>query len=172
MATNLVQLAAVVLAVALLSKRELLSFATTRHPVRLGIGRYNPSKVSEPMRCNLPWSSRNAIAMGAVALAVGALAACSGGSSSSPSASASAPADTGPITIGASLSLTPASGNFTADGQAFLAGYKLWQKDVNAHGGLLGRQVVLKILDNQSSPNKVVTDYQTLISTDHVDLTF
>jgi hypothetical protein len=42
MATNLVQLAAVVLAVALVSERELLSFATTRHPVRLGIGRYNP----------------------------------------------------------------------------------------------------------------------------------
>ncbi len=125
------------------------------------------------MRCNLPWSSRNAIAMGAVALAVGVLAACSGGgSSSSPSAGASAPSDTGPITIGASLSLTPASGNFTADGQAFEKGYKLWAKDVNAHGGLLGRQVVLKILDNQSSPNQVVTDYQTLISTDHVDLTF
>ena len=124
------------------------------------------------MRCNLPWSSRNAIAMGAVALSVGVLAACSGGGSSSPSAGASAPADTGPITIGASLSLTPASGNFTADGQAFKKGYKLWAKDVNAHGGLLGRQVVLKILDNQSSPNQVVTDYQTLISTDHVDLTF
>ncbi|MGC1567935.1 MAG: ABC transporter substrate-binding protein, partial [Trebonia sp.] len=124
------------------------------------------------MRCNLPWSSRNAIAMGAVALSVGVLAACSGGGSSSPSAGASAPADTGPITIGASLSLTPASGNFTLDGKAFKKGYELWAKDVNAHGGLLGRQVVLKILDNQSSPNQVVTDYQTLISTDHVDLTF
>ena len=123
------------------------------------------------MRCNLPWSARNAIAMGAVALAVGVLAACSSGSSS-PSAAASAPSDTGPITIGASLSLTPASGNFTADGQAFEKGYKLWAKDVNAHGGLLGRQVVLKIMDNQSSPNQVVTDYQTLISSDHVDLTF
>ena len=66
----------------------------------------------------------------------------------------------------------PASGNFTADGKAFQEGYELWAKDVNAHGGLLGRQVVLKILDNQSSPNQVVTDYQTLISTDHVDLTF
>jgi branched-chain amino acid transport system substrate-binding protein len=123
------------------------------------------------MRRNLPWSSRNAIAMGAVALAVGVLAACSSGGSS-PSASASSPADTGPITIGASLSLTPASGNFTADGQAFEKGYELWAKDVNAHGGLLGRKVVLKILDNQSSPNQVVTDYQTLIGTDHVDLTF
>jgi branched-chain amino acid transport system substrate-binding protein len=110
--------------------------------------------------------------MGAVALAVGVLAACSGGGGSSPTAGMSAPADTGPITIGASLSLTPPSGNFTADGQAFEKGYKLWARDVNAHGGLLGRQVVLKFLDNQSSPNQVVTDYQTLISTDHVDLTF
>jgi branched-chain amino acid transport system substrate-binding protein len=110
--------------------------------------------------------------MGAVALSVSVLAACSGGSSSSPSAGAAGSANTGPIVIGASLSLTPASGNFTADGQAFEKGYKLWAKDVNAHGGLLGRQVVVKILDNQSSPNQVVTDYQTLISTDHVDLTF
>ena len=43
---------------------------------------------------------------------------------------------------------------------------------MNAHGGILGRQVKLKILDNNSSPNQVVTDYQTLINTDHVDLTF
>jgi branched-chain amino acid transport system substrate-binding protein len=105
--------------------------------------------------------------MGAVALATGALAACSGGGSSSPSASA--PADTGPITIGASLSL---HGDFTADGEAFEHGYQLWAKDVNAHGGIMGRKVELTILDNHSSPNQVVTDYQTLINHDHVDLTF
>src|SRR5580698_6414085 len=121
------------------------------------------------MRCNLPWSSRNAIAMGAVALSVGVLAACSSGGSSSPSAGASAPADTGPITIGASLSL---HGGFTADGVAFEQGYKLWAKDVNAHGGIIGRKVELTILDNNSSANLVVTDYQTLINVDHVDLTF
>ena len=113
------------------------------------------------------------MAMGAVALSVGVLAACSsGGSSSTPSAGAAGTTSTGPIVIGTSLSLTPASGAFTAAGQAFEAGYKLWARDVNAHGGLLGRQVVLKILDNKSSPNQVVTDYQTLINTDHVDLTF
>ena len=37
----------------------------------------------------------------------------------------------------ASLSLT---GDFSADGQAFDKGYLLWAKDVNAHGGLLGRR--------------------------------
>jgi branched-chain amino acid transport system substrate-binding protein len=107
--------------------------------------------------------------MGAVALAVGALAACSGGGSSSPSAIASNSADTGPITIGASLSL---HGDFQADGVAFEQGYKLWAKDVNARGGIMGRKVELTILDNHSSPNQVVTDYQTLINHDHVDLTF
>ena len=107
--------------------------------------------------------------MGAVALAVVVLAACSGGGSSSPSAGASAPAGSWPITIGASLSL---HGDFTADGVAFEEGYKLWAADVNAHGGIMGRKVELTILDNNSSPNQVVTDYQTLINHDHVDLTF
>ena len=74
-----------------------------------------------------------------------------------------------PITIGASLSLT---GDFSADGQAFQQGYELWVKDVNAAGGILGRQVKLTILDDKSDPNQVVTNYQTLINTDHVDLTF
>ena len=74
-----------------------------------------------------------------------------------------------PITIGASLSLT---GDFSADGQAFQQGYDLWVKDVNAAGGILGRQVKLTILDDKSDPNQVVTNYQTLINTDHVDLTF
>ena len=109
------------------------------------------------------------MAMGAVALCAGVLAACSSGGSSSPSTGATGPASTGPITIGASLSL---HGGFQADGLAFQKGYQLWAKDVNAHGGILGRKVELKILDNNSSPNQVVTDYQTLINTDHVDLTF
>ncbi|WP_422326998.1 ABC transporter substrate-binding protein [Trebonia sp.] len=101
--------------------------------------------------------------MSAVALSVGVLAACSGGgSSSSLSAGATGPASTGPITIGASLSL---HGGFTADGVAFKEGYELWAKDVNAHGGIMGRKVELTILDNKSSPNLVVTDYQTLINT-------
>ena len=43
---------------------------------------------------------------------------------------------------------------------------------MNAHGGLLGRKVVLKILNDQSLPNLVVTNYQTLFGKDHVDLAF
>jgi branched-chain amino acid transport system substrate-binding protein len=127
---------------------------------------------------NLPWFSRNAVALGAVALSVGVLAACSSSSSSSSSGSAGGTTSTGsasassssaPIAIGASLSLT---GDFQADGLAFQQGYKLWVKDVNAAGGILGRQVKLTILDDKSDPNQVVTNYQTLINTDHVELTF
>ena len=129
------------------------------------------------MRASLPWFSRNAIALSAVALSVGVLAACSSSgsssssSSSSPSSSASATssANATPITIGASLSLT---GDFSADGQAFQKGYQLWAKDVNAAGGIDGRQVKLTFLNDASSPNQVVTNYQTLINTDHVNLTF
>ncbi|HET6193825.1 MAG TPA: amino acid ABC transporter substrate-binding protein [Trebonia sp.] len=125
------------------------------------------------MRASLPWFSRNAIALSAVALSVGVLAACtssgSSSSSTSPSASASSSANTTPISIGASLSLT---GDFSADGQNYQKGYQLWAKDVNAAGGILGRQVKLTILNDASSPNQVVTNYQTLINTDHVDMTF
>jgi branched-chain amino acid transport system substrate-binding protein len=64
------------------------------------------------------------------------------------------------------------TGDFSADGQAFQRGYKLWAKDVNASGGLLGRQVTLKILNDNSSPTQVQTNYQTLFSSDKVDLAF
>jgi branched-chain amino acid transport system substrate-binding protein len=101
-------------------------------------------------------------------LGLSALAACSSSSNSSGTPiSTSQP--TGPITIGASLSLT---GDFSADGQAFKKGYELWAKDVNARGGILGRQVKLTILNDASSPNQVVTNYQTLFGADHVQVAF
>src|SRR5579859_5974352 len=127
---------------------------------------------------NLPWFSKNAVTLGAVAaLSVGVLAACSGNSSSTTTstgstASASTGTSTGttaPIKIGVSLSLT---GDFQADGVAFDQGYKLWAKDVNAAGGINGRPVELTILNDNSSATQVVTNYDTLISADHVDLTF
>jgi len=101
-------------------------------------------------------------------LGLSTLAACTSASNlGSTPTSTSKP--TGPITIGASLSLT---GDFSADGQAFKRGYELWAKDVNAHGGILGRQVKLTILNDGSSPNQVVTNYQTLFGARHVDLAF
>jgi branched-chain amino acid transport system substrate-binding protein len=115
------------------------------------------------------WFCRNRFAKVAVTvLGVSVLAACTDGGG--PGRSTATPAGSaGPITIGASLSRT---GDFSADGQAFEKGYKLWAKDVNARGGLLGRKVKLTILDDASTPNQVVSNYQTLFGADHVDLAF
>ena len=100
-------------------------------------------------------------------LGAGVLAACTSGSG--PGSTATPAGSTGPLIIGASLSK---SGDFSADGEAFEKGYRLWAKDVNAHGGLLGRKVELTIVDDASSPNQVVSNYQTLFGAKHVDLAF
>ncbi len=121
------------------------------------------------MRSHFSWCLRKPLAMSFAAIvSAGFLAACGSGGHQVVSAVPS-----GPITIGASLSLTGSSANdFSADGQAFERGYELWAKDVNAHGGLRGRPVELRILNDRSSPQQVVTNYQTLIGADHVDLVF
>src|SRR6476660_9547847 len=123
------------------------------------------------MRPHPPRLSRQYLALSAAAILSACLvAACSSSGSSSSSTgttNTSSPTSTTPITIGASLSLT---GDFSADGQAFERGYKLWASDVNSSGGLLGRQVQLKILNDNSSPTQVQTNYQTLFSSDKVDL--
>jgi len=84
-------------------------------------------------------------------------------------ASSSTLAKGAPVKIGISLSL---SGDFSGDGLAFQAGYQLWANDVNKSGGLLGHKVTLDIVSDASSPTQVVTNYQKLISTDKVNLTF
>src|SRR5690348_13548723 len=73
----------------------------------------------------------------------------------------------GPIKIGISLSL---SGDFSDPGKAVKRGYELWAAYVNAHGGILGRKVQLKIVNDASDPNQAVSNYQKLITGDHVDL--
>ncbi len=93
-----------------------------------------------------------------------ALAACGSSASASSSSTSSSKA---PIVVGTSLSLT---GDFASNGLAFQRGYNVWVHYVNAHGGLLGHQISLKILNDDSSPSQVATNYQDLITTDHVPL--
>jgi branched-chain amino acid transport system substrate-binding protein len=78
-----------------------------------------------------------------------------------------ATASTDPIVIGISLPLT---GDFSQPGGEAKRGYEIWQKQVNAKGGLLGRQVRLKIVDDASNQDTVVTDYTKLITQNKVDL--
>jgi branched-chain amino acid transport system substrate-binding protein len=107
------------------------------------------------------------LTLGAAAVISAALAAgCSSGTSSSSGSGTSTKA---PLVIGASLSLT---GDFSADGQAFERGYKLWQTDINRKGGLLGRQVKMIFVDDKSDPTQGSTNVQQLITTNHVALVF
>jgi branched-chain amino acid transport system substrate-binding protein len=89
------------------------------------------------------------------------LAACASGGSGGGSGSG------GTMTIGASLPLT---GDFSEPGSAAKQGYQVWQKLVNDNGGLLGKQVKLDIKDDASNQNTIVSDYNALISQDHVDM--
>jgi branched-chain amino acid transport system substrate-binding protein len=112
------------------------------------------------------------LTLASAAVTAALLAAC--GSSGTPTSSGSGSSSSSggskaPILIGASLSQT---GDFSADGQAFQRGYQLWAHDVNAHGGLLGRQVKLVFLDDKSDPTQGSTNVQQLISSDHVNMLF
>ena len=72
----------------------------------------------------------------------------------------------GPIKIGASLSLT---GTYAQPGRYQHEGYKLCERDLNARGGLLGRQVQFVVYDDQSIPTTGVRLYEKLITEDKVD---
>ncbi|HEY2306835.1 MAG TPA: amino acid ABC transporter substrate-binding protein [Streptosporangiaceae bacterium] len=109
----------------------------------------------------------------AMTAASAAVAAC-GLSSANNNTNALLAGPTGqPITVGISLPLSgpQAAGGFAPDGQATKRGYELWASDVNSHGGLLGRPVKLIILNDAGVPKTDASNYRTLITKDHVDLT-
>ncbi len=82
------------------------------------------------------------------------------------SATTSTPTQTGPIKIGASVSLT---GDASADGQAIQKGYEVWAQYVNSHGGLLGHQVQMLYLDDATRPEQATINYTKLIQVDKVN---
>ncbi len=94
------------------------------------------------------------------------LAACS---SSNSSGGGSSSTSKSPILIGTSLSLT---GDFSVDGQAFQRGYDLWVQSINKSGGLDGHKVTLKVLNDNSDPATVATNYTQLINADHAAFVF
>ena len=65
-----------------------------------------------------------------------------------------------PIKIGFSMALT---GPLAANGKQALLGAKIWEEEVNAKGGLLGRPVKLVYYDDQSNPSLVPGIYTKLI---------
>src|ERR1700740_2834932 len=72
-----------------------------------------------------------------------------------------------PIKIGFGMSLT---GPLAANGKMSLLAMQIWEDEVNAKGGLLGRPVKLVFYDDQSSPAQVPAIYSKLLDVDKVDL--
>jgi len=72
-----------------------------------------------------------------------------------------------PIRIGYGIALT---GPLAANGKSALLAQKIWEEDVNAKGGLLGRPVKLIYYDDQSNPSTVPGIYTKLLDVDKVDL--
>ena len=78
--------------------------------------------------------------------------------------------DEAALVVGISLSLT---GDFSDPGKAAMRGYQLWAAARPTPTAVSsGGRSSSKIVDDTSSPNQVVTNYQNLINRDHVDLVF
>ncbi len=72
-----------------------------------------------------------------------------------------------PITVGFGMALT---GGLAPIGKAALLAMQIWEADVNAKGGLLGRPVKLIYYDDQSNPATIPGLYTKLLDVDKVDL--
>lgn len=72
-----------------------------------------------------------------------------------------------PFTIGFGMALT---GSLAPNGKSALLGMQIWEEDVNARGGLLGRPVKLVYYDDASNPSNVPGIYTKLLDVDKVDI--
>src|SRR2546425_5384292 len=72
-----------------------------------------------------------------------------------------------PIKIGYGISQT---GGLAPNGKSAVLAQKIWEEDINASGGLLGRPVKLIYYDDQSNPATVPGIYTKLLDVDKVDL--
>jgi branched-chain amino acid transport system substrate-binding protein len=72
-----------------------------------------------------------------------------------------------PITVGYGISQT---GGLAPNGKSALLAQKIWEEDINAKGGLLGRPVKLVYYDDQTNPASVPGLYQKLLDIDKVDI--
>src|SRR5216684_2882768 len=72
-----------------------------------------------------------------------------------------------PLKIGYGISQT---GGLAPNGKSALLAQKIWEEDVNAKGGLLGRPVKLIYYDDQTNPATVPGIYTKLLDVDKVDL--
>lgn len=104
----------------------------------------------------------------AVGLAVTAtvLSGCGSGGGSGGGGTGSGSSSDGPITLGATASLT---GTLAATGTSMSYGYQLAVDQINANGGVLGRQLELDMQDDQSDAAIVTRQYTEFLGTNEVD---
>ena len=62
------------------------------------------------------------------------------------------------------------TGPLAPNGKQALLGAKIWEEEINAKGGLLGRKVELVNYDDQSNPANIPGIYTKLLDVDKVDL--
>jgi branched-chain amino acid transport system substrate-binding protein len=72
-----------------------------------------------------------------------------------------------PIKIGFSMAMT---GGLGPNGKSALLAQKIWEEDINAKGGLLGRPVKLIYYDDQTNTATVPGIYTKLLDVDKVDI--
>jgi branched-chain amino acid transport system substrate-binding protein len=152
-ASTLVLLGLVLLLVSILRRREIVSTLLTP---RRGASKPYRTVVAIPAWLEQGKAARFAGAMAALVYSVfvGVVAV--------------SPAHTqSPIKIGFSMALT---GGLSPNGRSGLIAMKIWEADVNARGGLLGRPVQLVYYDDQSNPSNVPGIYTKLLDVDKVDL--
>jgi len=80
-----------------------------------------------------------------------------------------AQAQTAPVIVGVAL---PQTGDLVDLASGYRNGLLLWQQEVNAAGGLLGRHVELRLFDDRSEANRDGSLYARLVSEDKADVLF
>ncbi|GAA5056334.1 branched-chain amino acid transport system substrate-binding protein [Thermocatellispora tengchongensis] len=103
-------------------------------------------------------AARRAV-VAAVVLGTFPLSACAGGDA--------AEEPDGPIKIGGTLGLT---GALAGPAGEYKAIYDMWAAQVNKAGGISGRKVEMIIKNDDSTPATAQTLYQSLLTTDQVDI--
>ncbi len=90
-----------------------------------------------------------------------------GAAIASPMFATSVSAQGQPIKIGFSMAMT---GGLGPNGKSALLAQRIWEEDINAKGGLLGRKVQLVFRDDQTNPTTIPGIYSQLLDVEKVDL--
>ena len=106
-------------------------------------------------------SRRNFLTAAGVVAAAGVLTACGGSSSGTAASSTAASAASGDtIKLGV---MRPVSGNVSVYGQAVVNGAALYLKQVNADGGINGKQIEILTEDEQGDATQAVNCFTKMV---------